>query len=59
VLLYKDRPLPNSLRLDLRGVTALEYALLSALIAVAIVSSVAGFGTRLASAFTYINGALP
>ena len=40
---------------DRRGVTALEYALMGALIAVAICATVAGFGTRLSSTFNNIS----
>ena len=42
------------IRRDERGVTALEYGLIAALIAVAIVSAVTKVGTNLASTFTKI-----
>jgi len=40
---------------DRRGVTALEYALMGSLIAVAISATVAGFGTKLGSTFNNIS----
>ena len=42
-----------------RGVTAIEYALISSLIALAIVSSVTTVGTQLIAAFTRVAGAFP
>ena len=42
------------IRRDERGVTALEYGLIAALIAVAIVSAVTLVGTNLASTFNKI-----
>jgi pilus assembly protein Flp/PilA len=59
VLLRSYCLLLGTFKADSKGVTALEYALMGALIAVVIFSSVAGFGTKLASTFTYINGVLP
>lgn len=40
---------------DTRGVTALEYGLIAALIAVAIISAVTTLGTNLALTFTNIG----
>lgn len=39
---------------DKRGVTALEYGLIAALIAVVIITAVTSLGTNLASTFTTI-----
>jgi len=41
------------------GVTAIEYGLLAALIAVAIITAATLVGTNLAGMFTYIAGLLP
>ena len=49
--LAKCRPLRSE-----EGVTAIEYALIAALIAVAIVTAVTLVGTNLAAEFTYIAG---
>jgi pilus assembly protein Flp/PilA len=41
---------------DNRGVTALEYGLIAALIAVAIISAVSTLGTNLSTTFTTVAG---
>ncbi len=41
---------------DRRGVTALEYGLIAALIAVAIITAVSTLGTNLSSTFDTISG---
>jgi pilus assembly protein Flp/PilA len=46
-------------RFDKRGVTAMEYGLIAALIAVAIITAITSVGTNLAGTFTYIAGKLP
>ena len=43
---------------DERGATAIEYALMSSLIAIAILSALTNLGTRLSSEFSEISGAL-
>lgn len=43
---------------DERGATAIEYALLSSLIAVFIVSSLSALGTRLSAEFSEVSVAL-
>jgi pilus assembly protein Flp/PilA len=45
-----------ALRLDKKGVTALEYGLIAALIAVVIITAVSTLGTNLAATFTGISG---
>jgi pilus assembly protein Flp/PilA len=40
------------------GVTAIEYGLIAALIAVAIIATVRGVGTALNTLFTSVSGAL-
>ena len=47
-----------ALRTDKRGVTAMEYGLIAALIAVAIIGAVQGIGTNLTSTFNSIKDAL-
>jgi pilus assembly protein Flp/PilA len=42
-----------------RGVTAIEYALISSLIALVIVTSVSTAGTQVSSAFSHIAAAFP
>ena len=44
---------------DERGVTAMEYGLIAALVAVVIIGSVTTLGTKLSTTFTTISGALP
>lgn len=43
---------------DRRGATALEYGLVAALIAVAIIGSVTALGTNLSSLFTTISNSI-
>ena len=47
-----------TLRLDKRGVTAMEYGLIAALIAVVIITAVTNVGTHLSTVFTSIKTAL-
>ena len=47
-----------ALRFDKRGVTAMEYGLIAALIAVAIIASVTAVGTKLTATFELISGSL-
>jgi pilus assembly protein Flp/PilA len=47
-----------SLRFDKRGVTAMEYGLIAALIAVVIITAVTSIGTQLNTKFTAIATAL-
>jgi pilus assembly protein Flp/PilA len=42
-----------------QGVTAIEYALISSLIAIVIVTAVGSTGTQLSSSFTHIASAFP
>jgi pilus assembly protein Flp/PilA len=42
-----------------QGVTAIEYALISSLIALVIVTSVSTAGTQVSSAFSHIAAAFP
>ena len=44
---------------DKRGAAAIEYALLAALIAVAIILGATAVGGKLNSLFTYVGGVLP
>jgi pilus assembly protein Flp/PilA len=46
------------LRVDRRAVTALEYGLIAALIAVVIIGSVTAIGTKMNTAFTTVGTAL-
>ncbi|HWA69201.1 MAG TPA: Flp family type IVb pilin [Rhizomicrobium sp.] len=43
---------------DRRGATAIEYGLIAALIAVAIIGGVAAVGTKLSDAFTSVSAGL-
>jgi pilus assembly protein Flp/PilA len=43
---------------DETGATAIEYGLIAAGIAVAIIATVAGLGTKLKATFTSVDGAL-
>ena len=43
---------------DESGATAIEYGLIAALIAVAIITAVGGLGTALSAKFTKISGSL-
>jgi pilus assembly protein Flp/PilA len=47
-----------ALRFDKRGVTAMEYGLIAALIAVAIIGAVSTVGTNLTTTFTTISDKL-
>jgi pilus assembly protein Flp/PilA len=47
-----------ALRYDKRGVTAMEYGLIAALIAVVIITAVTNIGTALNTKFTAIETAL-
>ncbi|MBV9783507.1 MAG: Flp family type IVb pilin [Acidisphaera sp.] len=47
-----------ALSIDKRAVTALEYGLITALIAAAIVGAVSSLGTNIQSTFLYIAGNL-
>ena len=49
----------DGLKSDRRGVTAMEYGLIAALVAVAIIAAVTSLGTQLASTFTKVTAALP
>jgi pilus assembly protein Flp/PilA len=44
---------------DEAGVTAVEYALIAALIAVAIIIATTALGTQIAATFNYIAGQIP
>lgn len=48
-----------SLKLDRRGVTALEYGLIAALIAVVIIGGVTTIGKNMSAQFTKIGEAIP
>ncbi len=43
---------------DRRGVTALEYGLIAAVIGGVVIASAQGFGSKLSSAYSTIGGAL-
>jgi pilus assembly protein Flp/PilA len=45
-----------ALKLDKKGVTALEYGLIAALIAVAIITSITLLGTNLSKTFSNVAG---
>ena len=47
-----------ALRLDKRGVTAMEYGLIAALVAVVIITAVTSVGSKLDTVFTGIASAL-
>lgn len=47
-----------ALRFDKRGVTAMEYGLIAALIAVVIIGAVTAIGSKLAIVFSSISTAL-
>ncbi len=49
----------RALKSDRRAVTALEYGLIAALIAVVIIGAVTTVGTRLTNTFTTVGNALP
>lgn len=44
---------------DEEGATAIEYGIIAGLVAVAIVASITGLGTKLGVLFTLIAGKLP
>jgi pilus assembly protein Flp/PilA len=44
-----------SLRFDKRGVTAMEYGLIAALVAVVIITGLTAMGSKLTAMFTYIS----
>jgi pilus assembly protein Flp/PilA len=44
-----------AIRFDKRGVTAMEYGLIAALVAVVIITGVTAVGTKLATMFTTIS----
>lgn len=46
----------QALQADRRGVTAIEYGLIAALVAIAIITAVTLLGTNLSAEFTYIAG---
>ncbi len=48
----------NELKFDKRAVTAIEYALIAALIAVVIIGGVSALGTKISSTFTNISSEL-
>jgi pilus assembly protein Flp/PilA len=47
-----------AIRLDKRGVTAMEYGLIAALVAVVIIAAVTTIGQNLSSVFNNIAGAI-
>ena len=47
----------NALRVDRRGVTALEYGLIAGAIAIAIIGAVTGLGTSITNVFTSLASA--
>lgn len=47
-----------ALRLDRRGVTALEYGIIAALVAVVLITGFTTLGTNLSAKLTTINNAL-
>ena len=52
------RKMFNKLLRDEHGATAIEYGLIAALIAVAIIGGVAAVGTKLSDAFTSVSAGL-
>jgi pilus assembly protein Flp/PilA len=52
------RNLVNRLRRDEKGVTALEYGLIAALIAVVIITAVSFLGTSVSKTFSTIGNAI-
>ena len=48
----------RSVKLDKRGVTALEYAMIAALIAVAAVGAINSLGTKLSTTLSSISSAM-
>ena len=47
-----------ALKADRRGVTAIEYGMIAALIAVVIAAAVAAVGTKLSSTFTSVSSSI-
>jgi pilus assembly protein Flp/PilA len=56
--LFRLRRNMYDFRLDRRAVTAIEYALIASLVAVAIIGGVKAIGVSLTNTFTYISGQL-
>jgi pilus assembly protein Flp/PilA len=52
------RQILSKLHTDIRAVTALEYAMIASLIAVAAVTVITGLGTQLSSTFNYISSVI-
>jgi len=48
----------RAVKLDKRGVTALEYAMIAALIAVASVTAISALGTKLSTTLSSISSAM-
>lgn len=48
-----------ALKSDRRGVTAMEYGLIAALVAVVIIGAVTTLGTKLTATFTTVANSLP
>jgi len=48
----------NELKVDKRAVTAIEYALIAALIAVVIIGAVSTLGTRISTTFNAVSSEL-
>jgi pilus assembly protein Flp/PilA len=58
-LMRQIRRTLTSLRINVRGVTALEYAMIASLIAVVCVTAVGGLGGQLSRMFSNIGNAVP
>jgi|307.fasta_scaffold815707_1 pilus assembly protein Flp/PilA len=56
---YVTNVLADRLRREDRGATAVEYGLLVALIAAAIIAIVLTLGQQIAAAFTFVSGQIP
>jgi pilus assembly protein Flp/PilA len=48
----------NDLKIDKRAVTAIEYALIAALIAVVIIGAISAIGTKMSTTFTNVASEL-
>lgn len=57
--LHRSSQAAGRLRRDERGASAVEYGLLVALIAVAVIAAIALFGPQLAQLFQEMNPAVP
>jgi pilus assembly protein Flp/PilA len=57
-LVVMTQSLPERLKNEDRGATAVEYGLLVGLIAVVLIAAVTGLGTKLKDLFTSITGSL-